>query len=62
MDINKKRSFAELIVRIGVNVREGQEVVINAELDQPDFVELVVEECYKAGASDVRVELSLIHI
>ena len=43
MDINKKRSFAELIVRIGVNVREGQEVVINAELDQPDFVELVVE-------------------
>ena len=58
MDINKKRSFAELIVRIGVNVREGQEVVINAELDQPDFVELVVEECYKAGASDVRVEWS----
>lgn len=58
MDINKKRSFAELIVRIGVNVRKGQEVVINAELDQPDFVELVVEECYKAGASDVRVEWS----
>ncbi len=58
MDINKKKSFAELIVRIGVNVREGQEVVINAELDQPDFVELVVEECYKAGASDVRVEWS----
>ena len=58
MDINKKRSFAELIVRIGVNVREGQEVVINAELDQPDVVELVVEECYKAGASDVRVEWS----
>ncbi len=58
MDINKKRSFAELIVRVGVNVREGQEVVINAELDQPDFVELVVEECYKAGASDVRVEWS----
>ncbi len=58
MDINKKKSFAELIVRVGVNVREGQEVVINAELDQPDFVELVVEECYKAGASDVRVEWS----
>lgn len=58
MDISKKRSFAELIVRIGVNVREGQEVIINAELDQPDFVELVVEECYKAGASDVRVEWS----
>ena len=56
MDINKKRSFAELIVRIGVNVREGQEVVINAELDQPDFVELVVEECYKAGAAEVSVE------
>lgn len=56
MDINKIKAYAELIVRIGANVREGQDVVINAELDQPEFVELLVEECYRAGAADVRVE------
>ena len=56
MDAKVLQGYAELIVRVGVNVREGQDVVICAELDQPEFVELVVEECYKAGAAEVRVE------
>ncbi len=56
MDAEKVRSFAELIVRVGANVREGQEVIIQAELDQPEFIKLLVEECYKAGAAEVRVE------
>lgn len=58
MDADKIRSFAELIVKMGVNVQQGQDVVINAGLDQPEFVKLVVEECYKAGAAEVRVEWS----
>lgn len=58
MDINKIKAYAELIVKVGVNVKEGQEVIVDAELDQPEFVEMIVEECYKAGASDVRVEWS----
>ena len=52
------RKYAHLIATVGINVQKGQEVFIYAELDQPDFVELVVQECYKAGASDVRVEWS----
>lgn len=56
MDNNVLKGYAELIVRVGVNLREGQDVVINAELDQPEFVVCLAEECYKAGAAEVRVE------
>ena len=52
------RSYARLIARMGINVQKNQEVIINAELDQPEFVAMVVEECYRAGAGRVRVEWS----
>ncbi len=50
------REYARLIVRCGVNVQKGQEVVIYADLDQPEFVAMVVEEAYKAKAKKVVVE------
>lgn len=50
------RNYAKLIAVCGVNVQKGQEVIINAELDQPEFVKTVAEECYRAGAKLVRVE------
>ena len=37
------REYARLIVRSGVNVQKGQEVLIYADLDQPEFVQMVVE-------------------
>ena len=52
------RKYANLIARCGVNVQKGQEVIVNAGLDQPEFVKMVVEECYKAGAKEVHVEWS----
>ena len=52
----KLKKYAELIVKCGLNVKEGQEVIIRCELDQPDFVALCVEECYKHGAAKVKVE------
>lgn len=58
MDAKKLESFAELIAKVGANVQEGQEVIISAELDQPEFVEMLVEQCYLAGAAEVRVEWS----
>ena len=45
------REYARLIVRSGVNVQKGQEVMVYADLDQPEFVKMVVEEAYKAKAS-----------
>ena len=50
------REYARLIVRAGMNVQKGQEVQIRCGLDQPEFVKLVVEECYKAKAKEVAVQ------
>ena len=50
------RKYAQLIVRCGINVQKGQEVLIFADLDQPEFVQMVVEEAYKAKAKKVIVE------
>lgn len=56
--MNKKRlkNYARLIAKAGVNVQKGQEVFITAELDQPEFVRMVVDECYRLGASKVTVD------
>ncbi len=50
------REYAKLIALKGANVQKNQEVVICAGLDQPEFVKILVEECYRAGASKVMVE------
>ena len=52
------REYAKLIVRCGANVQKGQDVMIYAGLDQPEFVKMVVEEAYKAKARKVIVEWS----
>ena len=50
------RNFAKLIVKQGVNVQKKQSVIVNASLEAADLVRLVVEECYKAKAREVRVD------
>ncbi|MCI7095975.1 MAG: aminopeptidase [Clostridiales bacterium] len=50
------REYARLIVRCGVHVQKGQEVLVYADLDQPEFVQMVVEEAYKAKAKKVTVQ------
>lgn len=52
------QKYARLIARKGINVKKGQEVIVSASLDQPEFVKMVVEECYRAGASKVTEEWS----
>ena len=58
MNKTRLKKYAELIAKCGVNVQKGQEVIITAELDQPEFVKMLVDECYKAGAERVMVEWS----
>jgi aminopeptidase len=53
-DILKK--YAQLIVRIGVNVQKGQKCIVVAGTDQTELTEYVVEEAYQTGALSVRVE------
>ena len=49
-------NYAKLIVQLGANVQKGQSVVINSSTDIASFTNLVVEQCYKRGAKEVRVE------
>ena len=50
------RQYARLIAQKGGNVQKGQDVIITASLDQPDFVTMVAEECYRCGARKVTVD------
>lgn len=52
------KKYAHLIAVKGGNVKRGQQVMIYASVEQPEFVKLVAEECYRAGASKVTVEWS----
>jgi aminopeptidase len=47
--------MALVAVKVGLNLREGQELLITASLDHVPFVRRVVEQAYKAGASIVNV-------
>ena len=58
MKMEQLQKYAQLLARVGLNVQKGQTVFVEAALDQPDFVTMVVEECYKAGASEVYVDWS----
>jgi len=52
------RKYAELIVRTGANVQKGQVVQLTISVEQHRFADLVVEECYRAGAKKVNIDWS----
>ncbi len=52
------KKYADLLARCGISVKKGDTVIIQAGLDQPDFVYLCVEACYRAGAAKVMVDWS----
>ena len=49
------REYAKLIVKCGLNIQKGQDVLVYADLDQPEFVQMVVEEAYRLKARQVTV-------
>lgn len=54
----KLKQYAELLVKVGMNVQQNQPVFIRSSVEALDLTHLIVEEAYKAGASDVRVKYS----
>ena len=52
------KEYARLLVRSGIAVKKGDIVIVNAGLDQPEFVKMVVEECYRSKAARVIVDWS----
>jgi aminopeptidase len=54
--------YAEVAVRVGANVREGQDVYIRADLSHAEVARAVAEQAYLAGAARVVVEYSDAHV
>ncbi|MEJ6397001.1 aminopeptidase [Yoonia sp. 208BN28-4] len=50
IDPVKLDKLAEVAVRTGVNLQEGQDLIITAPLDAAPLVRLIAEHAYKAGA------------
>jgi aminopeptidase len=59
MDLDAVRSaYAETVIRSGINVAEGQPVLIRAETVQADFARALAREAYRAGARAVLLRYS----
>ena len=54
----KLQAYAELAVKVGVNIQPGQYLLVNTSIEALDFARLVVKEAYKAGAGRVHVNFS----
>ncbi|WP_431028012.1 aminopeptidase [Lysinibacillus sp. LZ02] len=54
----KLAAFAELAVKVGVNIQQGQYLLINTSTDTLEFAREVVKKAYEAGAGRVHVNLT----
>ncbi|HEI5622192.1 TPA: aminopeptidase [Staphylococcus aureus] len=54
----KLQQYAELLVKVGMNVQPKQPVFIRSSVETLELTHLIVEEAYRCGASDVRVVYS----
>ncbi|VEF48898.1 aminopeptidase [Bacillus freudenreichii] len=51
----KLEKYAELAVKVGVNIQSGQTLAINATIDNAEFIRLIVKKAYETGAKNVIV-------
>ncbi|MCJ8012022.1 aminopeptidase [Paenibacillus sp. KQZ6P-2] len=54
--MNRLEKYAELAVKIAVNIQPGQSLWINAPIHTPEFIRMISKEAYKAGAKLVHIE------
>lgn len=52
----KLEQYAQLLVKVGLNVQKGQPVFIRSTVDAVPFTRMIVKEAYELGVSDVRVK------
>lgn len=57
MSMNKEllQKYAQLVVKVGVNLQKDQILVINSPIECADFARTIAEEAFAAGAHDVVV-------
>jgi aminopeptidase len=56
------RRYAELTVRVGANVQEGQDVVVSALVEHAAVARAISREAYRAGAKHVIVLYRDLHV
>lgn len=56
MDNKVLKRYAELVVKVGVNVQKGQEVNLVISTEHSKFAYYISEWCYKVGAKRVNLE------
>ncbi len=54
----KMKEYAELLIRVGLNVQKGQEILIHSPVDSAPFARLCVQAAYEAGAAEVTMDWS----
>lgn len=52
---SKLDKYAELTVKVGINLQKGQPLVIGAPIEAAEFVRLVAKHAYELGAKEVHV-------
>lgn len=52
----KLTRYAELAVKVGVNIQPGQSLYISASIDNPEFIRLLTRTAYEVGAKQVYVD------
>jgi aminopeptidase len=55
-DENLLKRYAELVVRVGANVKEGQDVAISTYVEQAPFARALATAAYEAGAHYVHAQ------
>ena len=53
--IEDKRRYARVLLRVGVDLKDGQSLFVDAPVGQEEFVALLAEEAYAMGCPDVGV-------
>ena len=47
--------YAELVVKVGVNLHKGQDLMIESPIESLELTRLIVKKAYEAGANFVQV-------
>ncbi len=55
---NKIKKYAELIVKVGINIKQGQILQIKSDIEAKDLVREIVKCAYLSGAKEVLVDYS----
>ncbi|MDX6503443.1 MAG: aminopeptidase, partial [Gaiellaceae bacterium] len=62
MDESRLRRYAELAVRVGANLQQGQDLTIEAYVEHAPFARALARAAYEAGARNVEVVYADQHV